>query len=66
MRDSDIQLRDMISLIDQYFRILDKKISENDKEILLVLKELKKIESKKGSFNDFNPEEIKIVSYLDS
>lgn len=66
MKSKDIQLKDMISLMDKYFEMLDKKISENDKEISLILKEVKKIKSKKDMDNNFNPEEIKIVSYLDS
>ena len=52
--------------MNQYFKMLDKKISENDKEISLILKEVKKIKSKKNIDNSFNPDEIKIVSYLDS
>lgn len=66
MKSKDIQLKDMISLMDQYFKMLDKKISENDKEISLILKEVKKIKSEKVMDNSFNPDEIKIVSYLDS
>jgi len=66
MKSNDIQIKDMISLMEQYFKMLDKKISENDKEISLVLKEVKRIKSMKSIDNNFNPEEIKIVSYLDS
>ena len=31
MKSNDIQIKDMISLMEQYFKMLDKKISENDK-----------------------------------
>ena len=66
MKNNNVQIEDIMILIDQYFKILDKKISENDKEISLILKEVKKIKSRKNMDNNFNPDEIKIVSYLDS
>ena len=66
MKNNNVQMEDIIVLIDQYFKMLDKKISENDKEISLILKEVKKIKSRKNMDNNFNPDEIKIVSYLDS
>ena len=66
MKSNDIQIKDIISLMDKYFKMLDKRISENDKEISLILKEVKKIKSRKNIDNSFNPDEIKIVSYLDS
>ena len=66
MKSNDIQIKDIISLMDKYFKMLDKRISENDKEISLILKEVKKIKSRKNMDNNFNPDEIKIVSYLDS
>ena len=66
MKSNDIQIKDMISLMEQYFKMLDKKISENDKEISLVLKEVKRIKNRKNIDDNFNPDEIKIVSYLDS
>lgn len=66
MKNNNVQMEDIIVLIDQYFKMLDKKISENDKEISLILKEVEKIKSKKNIDNSFNPDEIKIVSYLDS
>ena len=66
MKNNNVQMEDIIVLINQYFKMLDKKISENDKEISLILKEVKKIKSRKNMDNNFNPDEIKIVSYLDS
>jgi hypothetical protein len=66
MKNNNVQMEDIIVLINQYFKMLDKKISENDKEISLILKEVEKIKSKKNIDNSFNPDEIKIVSYLDS
>jgi len=66
MKNNNVQMEDIIVLINQYFKMLDKKISENDKEISLILKEVKKIKSRKNIDNSFNPDEIKIVSYLDS
>ena len=66
MKNNNVQMEDIIVLINQYFKMLDKRISENDKEISLVLKEVKRIKSMKSIDNNFNPDEIKIVSYLDS
>ncbi len=66
MKSNDIQIKDIISLMDKYFKMLDKRISENDKEISLVLKEVKRIKNRKNIDDNFNPDEIKIVSYLDS
>ena len=66
MKSNDIQIKDIISLMDKYFKMLDKRISENDKEISLVLKEVKRIKNRKNIDDNFNPDENKIISYLDS
>lgn len=65
MKNNNVQIEDIMVLIDQYFKILDKKISENEKEILLLFKEIKKAKTKADRINEFDSGEIKIVSYLD-
>ncbi len=66
MKNNNVQIEDIMVLIDQYFKILDKKISENEKEILLLFKEIKKAKTKADRINEFDSGEIKIVSYLDN
>ena len=66
MKNNNVQIEDIMVLIDQYFKILDKKISENEKEILLLFKEIKKTKTKADRINEFDSGEIKIVSYLDN
>ena len=66
MKNNNVQMEDIMVLIDQYFKILDKKISENEKEILLLFKEIKKAKTKADRINEFDSGEIKIVSYLDN
>lgn len=66
MKNNNVQIEDMMVLIDQYFKILDKKISENEKEMLLLFKEIKKTKTKVDRINEFDSGEIKIVSYLDN
>lgn len=66
MKNNNVQIEDIMILIDQYFKILDKKISENEKEMLLLFKEIKKAKTKTDRINEFDSGEIKIVSYLDN
>jgi len=66
MKNNNVQIEDIMVLIDQYFKILDKKISENEKEMLLLFKEIKKAKTKTDRINEFDSGEIKIVSYLDN
>jgi len=66
MKNNNVQIEDIMVLIDKYFNILDKKISENEKEILLLFKEIKKTKTKADRINEFDSGEIKIVSYLDN
>jgi len=66
MKNNNVQIEDIMVLIDQYFKILDKKISENEKEMLLLFKEIKKTKTKVDRINEFDSGEIKIVSYLDN
>ena len=66
MKNNNVQIEDIMVLIEQYFKILDKKISENEKEILLLFKEIKKAKTKADRINEFDSGEIKIVSYLDN
>ena len=66
MKNNNVQIEDIMVLIDQYFKILDKKISENEKEMLLLFKEIKKAKTKADRINEFDSGEIKIVSYLDN
>ena len=66
MKNNNVQIEDIMVLIEQYFKILDKKISENEKEILLLFKEIKKAKTKTDRINEFDSGEIKIVSYLDN
>lgn len=65
MKNNNVQIEDIMVLIEQYFKILDKKISENEKEMLLLFKEIKKAKTKADRINEFDSGEIKIVSYLD-
>ena len=66
MKNNNVQIEDIMVLIEQYFKILDKKISENEKEMLLLFKEIKKAKTKTDRINEFDSGEIKIVSYLDN
>ncbi len=66
MKNNNVQIEDIMILIDQYFKILDKKISANEKEMLLLFKEIKKAKTKADRINEFDSGEIKIVSYLDN
>jgi len=66
MKNNNVQIEDIMVLIDQYFKILDKKISENEKEMMLLFKEIKKAKTKTDRINEFDSGEIKIVSYLDN
>jgi hypothetical protein len=66
MKNNNVQIEDIMVLIDQYFKILDKKISDNEKEMLMLFKEIKKAKTKADRINEFDSGEIKIVSYLDN
>lgn len=66
MKNNNVQIEDIMVLIDQYFKILDKKISDNEKEMLMLFKEIKKAKTKAERINEFDSGEIKIVSYLDN
>lgn len=66
MKNNNVQIEDIMVLIDQYFKILDKKISENEREMLMLFKEIKKAKTKADRINEFDSGEIKIVSYLDN
>ncbi len=66
MKNNNVQIEDIMILIDQYFKILDKKISDNEREMLMLFKEIKKAKTKADRINEFDSGEIKIVSYLDN
>ena len=66
MKNNNVQIEDIMVLIEQYFKILDKKISDNEKEMLMLFKEIKKAKTKAERINEFDSGEIKIVSYLDN
>ena len=66
MKNNNVQIEDIMVLIDQYFKILDKKISDNEREMLMLFKEIKKAKTKADRINEFDSGEIKIVSYLDN
>ena len=66
MKNSNVQIEDIMVLIDQYFKILDKKISDNEREMLMLFFFIKKAKTKADRINEFDSGEIKIVSYLDN
>lgn len=50
--------------ISEYFLLLEKKISENDSEILKLLEKLEKDQD--NEYQSMDTKDIKVISYLDN
>ena len=50
--------------ISQYFLLLEKKISENDSEILKLLEKIEKEQD--NEYQSMDTKDIKVISYLDN